>query len=67
MGKERAGKRQSVLFYITKNIGEIYMKRLMWIVLILVVISAISGCARTKRIANDVDWIVFDGKPSREN
>ncbi|MFH1479232.1 MAG: hypothetical protein ABIG92_05620 [Candidatus Omnitrophota bacterium] len=43
------------------------MKRFIWLVLILVVITCISSCSRTKRIANDVDWVVFDGQPSREN
>ena len=43
------------------------MKRFICILLALVLISSIAGCARAKRIANDVDWIVFDGEPSREN
>ena len=43
------------------------MKRFIWMLLIAVLVTSIAGCARTKRIANDVDWIVFDGEPSREN
>ena len=43
------------------------MKRIIWIILILTVISSITGCARAKRIANDVNWVVFDGQPSRDN
>ncbi|MFC1509776.1 hypothetical protein ACFL60_08870 [Candidatus Omnitrophota bacterium] len=43
------------------------MRRLIWVVLIIVVISGAIGCSRTKRIANDVNWIVFDGEPSKEN
>jgi predicted small secreted protein len=44
------------------------MKRFVWIIVTIVMISVvISGCSRAKRIANDVDWVVFDGQPSREN
>jgi len=44
------------------------MKRFIWIVFILALIAGVaSGCGRTKRIANDVDWIVFDGQPSKDN
>lgn len=35
--------------------------------LVLVIVVSMSGCARTKRIANDVDWIVFDGEPNKAN
>ena len=53
---------------MSENINRrIAMKRLVWIILIIVVVSGMLGCARTKRIANDVDWIVFDGEPSKEN
>ena len=43
------------------------MKHFVWVVLVLVVLCSIAGCARTKRIANDVDWIVFDGEPNVKN
>lgn len=43
------------------------MRHIVWVMLILVVISSVTGCARAKRIANDVDWVVFDGEPSRDN
>lgn len=43
------------------------IKQLIWVVLILALITSLYGCARARRIANDVDWIVFDGQPSREN
>lgn len=43
------------------------MKRFIWICLIVIVIASLTGCARTKRIANDIDWIVFDGEPSNSN
>lgn len=43
------------------------MKRITWFVIVLIAITSMSGCARAKRIANDVNWIVFDGEPSREN
>ena len=43
------------------------MKHFIWIMLILIVILSITGCARVKRVANDIDWIVFDGQPSRDN
>ncbi len=43
------------------------MKRFIWIALIVIVISSITGCARSSRVANDIDWVVFDGEPSREN
>ena len=43
------------------------MKYLIWIVLIFIVISTMTGCARATRIVNDVDWIVFDGEPMIEN
>ena len=43
------------------------MKRFIWILIILVAMTSIIGCARTKRVANDIDWVVFDGEPSREN
>jgi len=43
------------------------MKYIIWIVLALMSISIITGCSRTKRIANDVDWIVFDGEPAKDN
>ena len=43
------------------------MRRFVCIALILMMISGLAGCARARRIANDVDWIVFDAQPSREN
>jgi hypothetical protein len=43
------------------------MKRILWIIFIMVIVVSVSGCARTKRIANDVDWIVFDGEPNKAN
>jgi len=44
------------------------MKRFLYIVMISVVIFSITGCgARIKRIANDINWVVFDGEPSRDN
>ena len=43
------------------------MRRFIWIVLILALVVGVAGCSRTKRIANDVDWIVFDGQPSKDN
>lgn len=43
------------------------MRYVIGIFSILILISTITGCARTSRIANDVDWVVFDGEPSREN
>jgi len=43
------------------------MRRLVWIILIVVAISSITGCARSSRVANDIDWVIFDGEPSREN
>ena len=48
------------------KIGE-NMRRFIWIVLILALVVGVTGCSRTKRIANDVDWIVFDGQPSEDN
>lgn len=66
MGKERIRKRKSVLLYIAEiNGGD--MRRLVWVVLILAAISFLGGCARATRIANDIDWIVFDGEPIEEN
>lgn len=67
MGKKRVREREPVLFYIAKISEEIKMKCFVWIVLILVLISSIAGCARARRIANDLDWIVLDGEPSKEN
>ncbi|MFA4991413.1 MAG: hypothetical protein WC569_02415 [Candidatus Omnitrophota bacterium] len=43
------------------------MRRLAWLILIVVAISSLAGCSRAKRIANDLDWVVLDGEPSREN
>jgi len=43
------------------------MKRFIWVALIAIAISSIAGCARSSRLANDIDWVVFDGEPSREN
>lgn len=43
------------------------MKNFIFIALILALAVSVAGCSRTKRIANDVDWIVFDGQPSRDN
>jgi len=44
------------------------MKRALLVILLLVLIPAIAtGCARTKRIANDIDWVVFDGEPKKDN
>jgi hypothetical protein len=43
------------------------MKIFIWLFVVIVAVSSISGCARARRIANDVDWIVFDGEPSEEN
>ncbi|MFH1783108.1 MAG: hypothetical protein ABH848_05785 [Candidatus Omnitrophota bacterium] len=43
------------------------MRRLTWLFLILIVACCLVSCSRTKRIANDVDWIVFDGEPNRQN
>lgn len=43
------------------------MKQLIWIILILVVLSSLTGCSRAKRIAHDVNWIFFDGEPSKDN
>ena len=44
------------------------MKRVLLVILLLVLIPAMAtGCARTKRIANDIDWVVFDGEPKRDN
>lgn len=43
------------------------MRYITWAILVLVIVFSITGCARTKRIANDVNWIVFDGEPSRDN
>ncbi len=43
------------------------MRRFAWIMLIFVLISVVSGCARTKRIANDVGWVILDGEPSKDN
>ncbi|MDP2921924.1 MAG: hypothetical protein Q8O12_06145 [Candidatus Omnitrophota bacterium] len=43
------------------------MRRFIWIVLVLALVAGIAGCSRAKRIANDVDWIVFDGQPSKDN
>ena len=44
------------------------MKRFIYIVMVLVMICSIAGCgARIKRIANDINWVVFDGEPSRDN
>ncbi len=44
------------------------MRRFIYILIILVVISSIVGCAdRIKRIANDINWVVLDGEPSKDN
>ncbi len=44
------------------------MKRALLIILLLALVPAIvAGCARTKRIANDIDWVVFDGEPKEDN
>ncbi len=43
------------------------MRRLMFTVVVLVLIANLVGCARTKRIANDIDWMVFDGQPMEDN
>jgi len=44
------------------------MRRFIYILIILAVISSIVGCgARIKRIANDINWVVLDGQPSRDN
>ena len=43
------------------------MKRLIWMFLILVLALSMIGCARVKRIANDINWVVLDGEPSKEN
>ncbi len=44
------------------------MKRFIHIVIVLVVIFSMVGCgARIKRIANDINWVVLDGEPSRDN
>lgn len=43
------------------------MKRLIWLVIIIVVVSSMAGCARARRIANDIDWILLDAQPNREN
>jgi len=67
VGKKRIRKRQPVLFYVAEIDDGALMRRFVWIMLIFVLISVISGCARTKRIANDVDWIILDGEPSKDN
>ncbi len=43
------------------------MKYFIWLVLIVILVCSIEGCSRAKRIANDVDWVVFDGQPSKDN
>ena|GEM_PF-3319299 len=43
------------------------MRRLVFLFLIVVLIFSVAGCSRVKRIANDINWLVFDGEPSREN
>ena len=43
------------------------MRRIIMIALIAVILAGTLGCSRSKRIANDMDWIVFDGEPSKEN
>lgn len=43
------------------------MKKLLCLILILAMAVSIAGCSRTKRIINDVDWVVFDGEPSDDN
>ena len=43
------------------------MKRFIWIGLVVVLALSVAGCARTKRIANDVDWVLLDGQPHIDN
>jgi hypothetical protein len=43
------------------------MKRFIWILVVAALVASVAGCGRTKRIANDVNWIVFDGQPSKDN
>lgn len=43
------------------------MKRFILILIVFALAVSVAGCGRTKRIANDVNWIVFDGEPSKDN
>jgi len=43
------------------------MRRFVYMFMVLIVVSSMAGCARVKRIANDINWVVLDGQPSRDN
>ena len=70
MGEELSWHGKPVLLYPSKvrRLKEKQMKKALLMILLLILIPAVAtGCARTKRIANDIDWVVFDGEPKKDN
>jgi len=43
------------------------MRYIAYMLVALVLLGTVTGCARVKRVANDVDWVIFDGEPSKDN
>jgi hypothetical protein len=43
------------------------MRHFLWTLMIVVLAFSLVSCTRAQRIANDVNWIIFDGQPSRDN
>lgn len=39
------------------------MRYIILVLMLVVIASSVAGCARANRIADDVEWMVFDGEP----